>query len=1377
MLAGTIPTMLRIALPLALLASSLEADVLINEIHYDPEPNTEEVEFIELHNNGSEAVDIGGWQFTEGISFTMPAGVGIPAGGYVVVCENPAAFAAKFGGGAFGPWSGKLRNEGEKIVLKNPQGRTMDEVDYGLGFPWPLGSRGTGSSMELVHPSLDNNLGGSWRASGQPAGCAGNASPATFIPEESVGWRYRKGTSSPAADGAGNTWWQNADYAEDAGWITGTGAIGYGEPFINTYLGDMRNAYTTVFLRKTFTVTNAASIENLTFRARFDDGIKVWINGTPVYEHLAPDGGSSPSPHTAVATGSRSESEGSIYISRTLNIPPFGTYLVEGENVLAVQLLNQRSGSGDCYFDGELKDSTGGSGGGAAPSPGAINHSYSTAVPPQTRQVRHLPRTPVAGQDVVLTAKVTDPDGVQSVMLHYQTVDPGNYIRRGDAAYENPANWTELAMVDDGGAGDAAAGDSIYTATIPGSVQTNRRLVRYRITVTDADGNCARLPYGDDTQPNFAYFCYNGVPDWTGRIDGSSPPVTYSASELTRLPVYQLIARNSDIENCQWSSSYRERYLEGTLVYNGKVYDHMKFRNKGSAATYRMGHNKWKLNFNRGHRFQARTNYGKKFDTVWDKFSIQTGESPWWRNDRYPMSGMLFQESLMTRLNNLAGTPAPEMIHFHFRVVDGAAESNPSDQYDSDFWGIYTAQQHPDQSFFDENKLPDSNLYKLNGSNASSASKWNQSGTQADDASDLADFISGYKSTTDPAWWAANFERDSYYTWNTLNFALNNSDLRKEQNVIYWHNAETGRWHPCIWDVDLLFEDARHHNRDPYAYWEDLHRVLDHPKYKIEYKNRVRELQDLLLWNGQYDRVIDEIVTILTGSADATTAHTLVDANRAQWDRHPRKNFQGNWYRIEGSTYWAGFADLVAYMKAFAKPGGFGGNQLESKSHADADNAVPDKPTITYTGTAGHPTDGIRLQTGAFRDTTGSVAAIQWRIGEIRDPNVANYIPGTPWKYEITPVWESGELAWDGQVADIKVPVTHLKTGRTYRARVRHKDSTGRWSRWSEPHEFLTTAPDITAYRDALVVSELHYHPLPPSTPAELGASFEDEDFEFIELMNVGAATLDLAGVRIADAVRFDFTDSAVTSLAPGERVLVVKNSAAFEARYGYGRPVAGEYSGKFSNGGELVRLSFGDGDTEGNLIRSFTYDDAAPWPVAADGGGPGMVLKAPWDLPDHQIGANWRSSHVTGGQPGDIDSWTFPAWLAFQGIPSAGASDDPDSDGLENLVEYFLGTDPLTPSPGMMPAGALATLDPGNGATEFFTLAFQHNLNAENIAFTVQESEDLKVWNATGIPAEVDAASAPGPALELLRFRSSQPTSAHPGGKLFMRLSVTESP
>lgn len=1359
----------------ALITGHSSADIVINEIHYDPEPNTEPVEFIELHNTGASAVDLAGWQFTDGVAFVFPGGTSIPAGGYLVISENPVEFQTKFGSTALGPWTGSLSNEGEKIELKNPQGIVEDEVDYGIGFPWPLGSRGTGSSMELIHPSLDNDLGGSWRAAGQPAVCPGSGSVTTFIPEESVNWKYHEGTSSPADDTNGKNWWQHSDYIEDANWATGTGSIGYGESFINTVVSGMQGNYGTLFLRKTFTVADASSIASLILRARYDDGIKVWINGTPVYNHLSPGSPATPSSNTANASGNRNEGDAHIYTSHSLPTP---SYLVTGTNVIAVQLFNRTNGSSDCHFDCQLEeDSTGvGSGGASTPSPGAQNNSHSTASPPQTRQINHTPETPTAGQAVTITSKVTDTDGVQSVVLHYQTVEPGSYVRRGDSAYEDVSNWTVLTMVDDGTSGDATSGDSIYSVTIPGSVQTHRRLVRYRITVTDNGNNCIRLPYNDDTQPNFAYLCHNGVPSWTGKTSSSDPSVTYSAAELTRLPVYQLIANNSDVESSQWSGGSNEQYFEGTLVYDGRVHDHMKFRNKGSASTYRMGHNKWKLNFNRGHRFQARNYYGKKFDTVWDKFSIQTGESPWWRNDQYPMSGMLFQESLMTKVNNLTGVHAPEMLHFHFRVIDDSSESNPSDQYDGDFWGIYTCQQHPDKSFFDENKLPASNLYKLNGSNANSASKWYQSGTQVDDASDLSSFISGYTNTNDPAWWAANLERNAYYTWNTLNLALNNSDLRPEQNIIYWHNSDTDRWHPCIWDVDLTFEDARHHNRDPYGFpWERLHRILAHAEYNLEYQNRVRELQDLLLWNGQYDRNIDEIVNILTGGVSGVSANTLVDANQAQWNHHPRKVHKGIWYRIEGSTYWSGLPDMVTYMKAFAKPGGFGGDQLESKAQITADTAIPDKPTISYDGATGFPTTGLGFSTTAFSDSTGTATSIQWRVGEIYDPNVSNYTAGEAWKYEITAVWESGELPWDGTVTSVDIPVTHIKVGRTYRARVRHKDSTGRWSRWSDAVEFLTTAPDIQNYRNALVVSELHYNALPP-TGAELGASLDKNDFEFIELMNVGASTLDLNGVRLADGISFDFTGSDVTTLAPGERVLVVKDKAAFEARYGTGHPVAGEYDGNLSNGGELIRLAYGDGNTAGNLIREFTYDDASPWPTEPDGTGPSMVLQDPWSVPDHNMGSNWRPSHSVNGQPGEIDSFNYDAWRGIFNIVPALASDDPDGDGLGHLVEYFLGTHPLIPSFEQAPTATIETIDLGSGDEEYFVYTFQRNMNVEDLTFVVQESTELNQWNNPGVPVLIDTTPG-GDSLEILRYRSSQPVSAYVGGKLFMRMQVAEVP
>jgi len=75
----------------------IPATVVINEMHYNPDLSTDAVEFIELHNAGDEAVALEGWRFSEGIEYTFPAGTMLPAGGYVVVAENPAELLAKYG--------------------------------------------------------------------------------------------------------------------------------------------------------------------------------------------------------------------------------------------------------------------------------------------------------------------------------------------------------------------------------------------------------------------------------------------------------------------------------------------------------------------------------------------------------------------------------------------------------------------------------------------------------------------------------------------------------------------------------------------------------------------------------------------------------------------------------------------------------------------------------------------------------------------------------------------------------------------------------------------------------------------------------------------------------------------------------------------------------------------------------------------------------------------------------------------------------------------------------------------------------------------------------------------------------------------------------
>ncbi|MBI4585246.1 MAG: CotH kinase family protein [Planctomycetes bacterium] len=175
----------------------------------------------------------------------------------------------------------------------------------------------------------------------------------------------------------------------------------------------------------------------------------------------------------------------------------------------------------------------------------------------------------------------------------------------------------------------------------------------------------------------------------------------------------------------------------------------------------------------------------------------------------------------------------------------------------------------------------------------------------------------------------------------------------------------------------------------------------------------------------------------------------------------------------------------------------------------------------------------------------------------------------------------------------------------------------------------LTDATFVVAM-PPLVITEIMYHPAdpPPNSP------YDADDFEFIELLNLGASPMNLNGARLAGGVSFDFTGSAVTSLPPGTYVLVVKNLAAFSSRYDTaGLLIAGEFTGNLDNAGEAVSLR----GPLNEAILDFAYSEA--WQPSTDGQGFSLVIAdpgAPWSA--WGDGAGWLASRYVGGSPGEAD-------------------------------------------------------------------------------------------------------------------------------------------
>jgi hypothetical protein len=140
---------------------------------------------------------------------------------------------------------------------------------------------------------------------------------------------------------------------------------------------------------------------------------------------------------------------------------------------------------------------------------------------------------------------------------------------------------------------------------------------------------------------------------------------------------------------------------------------------------------------------------------------------------------------------------------------------------------------------------------------------------------------------------------------------------------------------------------------------------------------------------------------------------------------------------------------------------------------------------------------------------------------------------------------------------------------------------------------------------------------------------------EFIEIVNIGALPVDLTDVRLDGAVQFTFPGG---SLAPGERLVVVRDLPTFEAVYGTHVRVDGVYTGALDNAGETLSVI----DGAGSVIQTFTYDDTGMgWHAATDGLGPSLVILDPHgDVANWNDGARWRPSRDSGGSPGTVDSF-----------------------------------------------------------------------------------------------------------------------------------------
>ena len=163
----------------------------------------------------------------------------------------------------------------------------------------------------------------------------------------------------------------------------------------------------------------------------------------------------------------------------------------------------------------------------------------------------------------------------------------------------------------------------------------------------------------------------------------------------------------------------------------------------------------------------------------------------------------------------------------------------------------------------------------------------------------------------------------------------------------------------------------------------------------------------------------------------------------------------------------------------------------------------------------------------------------------------------------------------------------------------------------------------IGPVKENLRITEIMYHPTDPN-------------HEFVELRNIGTEAINLNLVGFTDGIDFTF---GPMELSPCRHVVVVNNQTQFEAEYGTGANIAGQFTGSLSNAGEDIELE----DALGETILDFDYND--DWFDMTDGAGFSLTVRDPNnadpnDWPDKKT---WRPSAAVGGSPGWDDTGVIP--------------------------------------------------------------------------------------------------------------------------------------
>ena len=1260
----------------------------VPEVPFEESPE----EWVELYNRGSTAVDLTGWTLEEGIEYGFAAGTMIGPGEYLVVAKNAAAMAARYPAiDVVGDFSRSLSNASDLIVLKDGNKNPADRVRYYDGGRWPGYADGGGASLELRDPDADNSLAEAWAASNESGKSTWQTYSYRGVAAAGIGPENFNELVLGLLD-AGEVLLDDVSVVEDpdgaARQLIQNGSFEPGvippEPETVTPVAVPYSSGPSYDYSPTYTADKAIDGNPGTFSCLWDDTLVPGSNpgGKPI------DGDPPVTGHMIFDLGEPVELAGVKLISRADAAGPYNPRNVDffyfaDDDAANNPLVDDVEGDEDIVLI--QNHSFAGMGSGASESvqwdgvvaryvgmrvntsfeSGGTHNNYqigeieflTPALEPPPEQQGTSEKWRLLGNHGQSRA-IVDPDDAENHVFHL--------IATGNA--EHLSNHAETTLKD-GTTFVAIANGTEYEISyrakwLAGSSQLNSRLYFNRLPKTtlldvpDLHGTpgMQNSRWESNIGPVYDRFRHEPV------VPGSDEDVTVSVFAADPDGVASLALWYS-VDGGAWNgiamSDDGDGSFSGTIsaqAASAVVQFYVEGQDaSGIASLFPPG--------GPDSRALYRVQDGQaRLGEVHNLRVIMTEAD----------ADLLHANTNLMSNDHLGATVVYDESHVYYDVgirLKGSVYGRPFDQ-----WVSYIVHFHPD------NRLR--GVHKSVSVDRSSRGPAGSPGVDEILMKHAFNHAGGVANNYDDVIWAIT-PRSEHTSFALLGMArYGNGYLDSQYDAggdSPLHDFD-GTYH-LTRTVDGDVESLKVVEPGPITYTDIRDLGDDKELYRLHWQpknNRAADdFQSLVEMNKAFD---------LTGAALDEALAELIDVD--QWMRHyAMLSLGGPW-----DTYTHRDPSNVAHslahnLRVYRRPGD---DRMVSLPF-DMDSAFQrpvDSPLWGYSGWnlvdiierphnsrlfLGHLHDLINTtyNTGYMSYWTDHYGSLSGKdFGSILSyvDSRASYvmgqlplvIPAVP--FEITTnggadlsVDQSGiEIEGNGwiDVREIRLAggnepldVTWID-GDSWRLTV--PLAFGPNVIELEVYDFQgaliagdSIAVDTTATErpvlDFLRITEVNYHPHSP-TATELAQSLtlQDDSFEFIELWNagsIGTDPLDLAGVRLTDGVLFDFTGGDVTSLGPGQFVLVVRDRSAFEIRYGEGLPIAGEFEldTGLRNGGETIRLL----DADGAVVHDFRYDDNANegWPSAAD--GLGNSLEVVNTSSDYSDPATWYASPQEGGSPG----------------------------------------------------------------------------------------------------------------------------------------------